>query len=176
MGWKIYLPTLLVFARSHGRNLGVNRYLPFERSFGRRLDHPRLNLGERSSVWGVRQRHIPRRNSCLVLPNEQSTQPKSGPKVSVGCLISSAARPSNLSPCLRASTTNSFSGIDGEGGLISDGGCSHTAHSVIDDRQRLKNGSLDHSQPPRLPCKRLHLKQLPSPAQRRPDSPQRGRV
>lgn len=155
---------MLVLARSHGRNLGVNRYLPFERSFGRRLDHLRLDLGEHSSVWRVRQRYIPRRNSCLVLPNEQSTQPKSGPKVNVGCLISSAARPSNLSPCLRASTTNSFSGIDGEGGLISDA-VDAVGSAAIDDRQRLKNGSLDHSQPPRLPCKRLHLKQLPSPAQ-----------
>ena len=48
-GCKRHLPTLLVFARSHGRNLGVNRYLPFERSFGRRLDHLCLNLGEHSS-------------------------------------------------------------------------------------------------------------------------------
>ena len=63
-----------------------------------------------------------RRNPCLVFPNEQSTQPRSGPKVSMGCLISNAALPSNLNPCLRASTTNSFSGIDGDGGLISDGG------------------------------------------------------
>ena len=60
-------------------------------------------------------------DSCLVLPKEQSTQPKSGPKANIGCLISSASLPSNLSPCLRASTTNSFSGIDGEGGLISGG-------------------------------------------------------
>lgn len=91
------------------------------------------------------------RDPCLVFPNEQSTQPRSCPNVNVGCLISSAALPSNLSPCLRASTTNSFSAIDGEGGLISGG-----------DRQ--KYGSPHHSQPSRLSCQRLHLEQLPPSA------------
>lgn len=111
------------------------------------------------------------RNSCLVFPNEQSTQPKSGPNVNEGRLISNAALPSSLSPCLRASTTNSFSAIDGEGGLISQG----VGHGDRRSKTQADNhGSPHHPQPSRLPCKRLHLQQLPSSTQRRPSSPQRG--
>jgi hypothetical protein len=46
VGCKRYLPTLLVFARRHGRYFGVNRYLTLKWSFGRWLDHLRLHLGK----------------------------------------------------------------------------------------------------------------------------------
>ena len=46
VGCKRYLPTLLVFARRHGRYFGVNRYLTLKWSFGWWLDHLRLHLGK----------------------------------------------------------------------------------------------------------------------------------
>lgn len=50
-----------------------------------------------------------------VFPSEHSTQPSSGPNVSVGVRISSVFRPSRRSDCLRELYRNSFSGIEGEG-------------------------------------------------------------
>ena len=52
----------------------------------------------------------------LVFPSAHSTHPSSGPKVSVGVRISSGFRPSRRSDCFNELYTNSFSGIDGDGG------------------------------------------------------------
>lgn len=51
-----------------------------------------------------------------VLPIVHSTHPKSCPNVRIGCLSSSGRRPSRRKPCLSAAWTNSFSGIEGDGG------------------------------------------------------------
>jgi len=57
-----------------------------------------------------------RPNPYRVLPNEHSTQPKSGPNVKFADRSSTGERPSNRRFCCNAATKNSFSGTDGDDG------------------------------------------------------------
>lgn len=59
-----------------------------------------------------------RRAAHRVFPSAHSTQPSSGPNVSIGVRSSSGKRPSSLKDCFSEVKINSFSGIEGDGGLI----------------------------------------------------------
>lgn len=74
--------------------------------------------GEKRCVGQLRMRGLPCTTTHLVCPNAHSTQPSSGPNVISGVRISSGCRPSRRSPSCTVRNTNSFSGIDGEGGLM----------------------------------------------------------
>jgi hypothetical protein len=53
-----------------------------------------------------------------VFPSAHSTQPSSGPNVSTGIRSSNGKRPSSLKDCFSEVDRNSFSGIEGDGGLM----------------------------------------------------------
>ena len=115
-----YLPAGFVLARCHGWDLWVYCDYPFVRPFGRRFDHLSFNLGKNTfcnnlnTYWkkGVEIK------TNRVFPSEHSTQPRSSPKVKVGWRISMGSLPSCRKDSLRLVYKNSFSGIEGDGGLI----------------------------------------------------------
>jgi len=121
-----------------------------------------------------------------VFPNAHSTQPRSGPKVRTGVRISNGRRPSNLWDSFRALNRNSFSGIEGEGGLMviscKGGGGKKGGSDAISlfgffiSTINFSNGSPPHSQHPSVPRQRLQYQQLPSGVQRCTIGDQGGRV
>ena len=98
-----------------------------------------------------------------VFPRAHSTQPSSGPKVSMGMRDSSGKRPSSRIDSFNALKTNSFSGIDGEGGLIAilepkrSDGCICLAQPNIHSYIHPVNGPSNHSQSAGMSRKRLHF-------------------
>ena len=69
--------------------------------------------------------------SYLVSPNAHSTHPSSGPKDIVRFRSSKGFRPSKRKDCLSESYKNSFSGIEGDGGLIDDDSVTNLSHGDV---------------------------------------------
>jgi hypothetical protein len=69
--------------------------------------------------------------SYLVSPNAHSTHPSSGPKDIVTFRSSKGFRPSKRKDCLSESYKNSFSGIEGEGGLIGEDGVTNMSRCDV---------------------------------------------
>lgn len=126
-----------------------------------------------------------------VFPNEHSTHPSSGPKLNTGTLDSSGKRPSNRKDCLRAVARNSFSGSEGEGGLmimcsstfeVASKGCFSLFGLQFfllphrSSQRTLIDGSSDHSQSTGVSRQGLHVKQLSARVQGCPDRAPGGRV
>lgn len=112
-----YLPTRFVLVRGHRGELGVDRDDPFERPFWWGFHHLAIDLRKYPIVILLKTQT---KCCCVythrVLPMAHSTQPSSGPNVSVGVRMSSMARPSRRKDCFNEPNKKSFSGIDGDGG------------------------------------------------------------
>jgi hypothetical protein len=76
-----------------------------------------ITLGANPCVIQTRKKRNSRATH-RVFPSAHSTQPSSGPKVSTGIRSSSGKRPSSLKDCFSEVNRNSFSGIEGDGGLM----------------------------------------------------------
>jgi hypothetical protein len=104
--------------------------------------------------------------SYRVLPKEHSTQPNSGPKVSVGWRSSSGDRPSSRRDSFKALSRNSRSGIEGEGGRMMMIVTVQTQGKFLSGHP---DGPSHHTQPTGMPCEGLCLQQLSIGVQGRPN-------